>query len=71
MESSLARRAWGPSNMESQQQPPQTLPSISTLTEGISPAHLPQPAEKSPGRASLNTLERDSGAWSMPQSPSM
>jgi hypothetical protein len=44
----------------------QTLPSISTLTQGITS----QPSERSPLNLSMSAVSRDSGNWSTPQNSS-
>ncbi|KAM5443097.1 hypothetical protein MferCBS31731_001971 [Microsporum ferrugineum] len=78
MEASVAHRPWEDSRPapntnghNGSQTTLTTLPSISTLTASMPVDKAPIPVasgEKSPAQASMNTLERDSGTWSMPQS---
>src|SRR5271154_943384 len=66
METAGNRRPWEAESMNVHAQGPQTLPSISTLTQGITS----QPSERPPLNLSMSAVSRDSGNWSTPQSSS-
>jgi hypothetical protein len=66
METTGNHRPWEAESMNVHAQGSQTLPSISTLTQGITS----QPSERSPLNLSMSAVSRDSGNWSTPQSSS-
>lgn len=66
METTGNHRPWEAESMNVYAQGSQTLPSISTLTQGITS----QPSERSPLNLSMSAVSRDSGNWSTPQSSS-
>ena len=74
MEASISHRPWEDGAVKQQQhqqtqdQPQQSLPSISTLTANLANGPPPHSADKSPVNTSVSQLQRDSGNWSMPQS---